>query len=139
MAWHTPIKTTAVTGTLDTLVAGTTTAATTLPVELMHPGTLSAEFTVDAETDTITISAIWQISDDGSTWKDVKPENHAATVVLATGTGGADAAVTVVLNAPSGVYGARFVRAAVRNLVVTGAAVDTYSITYRYAKPRLYG
>ena len=139
MAWHTPIKTVAVTGNLNTLVAGTTTAAGTLPVELMEPHSLSAEFLVDAETDTITISGIWQVSDDGSTWVDVKPENNAAIVVLATGTAGADAAVTVVLSAPPAVYGARFVRAAVRNAVATGAAADTYSIAYRYARPRFHG
>lgn len=137
MAFHTPIVTAAVTGTLDTLVAGTTTGATTLPVDLIHPGTLSCEYLIDAETNTITISGIWQVSDDGSTWVDVRGANNAAVVVLGTGTAGADASVQVVLDAPAAVYGARFVRAAVRNGVATGAAVDTYSMKYRYAKPRM--
>lgn len=123
----------ATTGNLDTVVAGGNGAGATLLSQTVTPGTLSALFVVDAETSTITIAAKWQVSDDGSTWYDVAgAPNNAADVVLATGTGGADAAVTRVVPAPTQVHGWRYIRAVARVGVTTGAAVDTYSIAYRY-------
>jgi len=123
----------ATTGNLDTVVAGGNGAGATLLAQTVTPGTLSALFVVDAETSTITIAAKWQVSDDGLTWYDVAgTPNNAADVVLATGTGGADAAVTRVVPAPAPVHGWRYIRAVARVGVTTGAAVDTFSIAYRY-------
>lgn len=120
-------------GNLDGATAGTVTPAATVLMQKVTPGTLSAVYVVDAETEDITVAAQWQGSDDGSTWVDIAhaPQNPAA-VVLATGTGGADAAVTRAVPAPSAVYGFRYARAAVVNGAKTGAAVDTYDISYRY-------
>ena len=54
-------------------------------------GTLAALVIVDAETNTLTMSAYWQVSEDGSTWYDVSAAaNNPANVVLATGTAGHD-------------------------------------------------
>lgn len=123
-------------GTLDTLVAGTTTGGTAVAIgdnTRQKVRALSALVTVDAETNTITISAKWQVSNDNSTWVDVaNGSQNAAAVVLATGTGGADAAVTRVIPAPDSVYGWRYARVAVVNGVVTGNAVDTYAMSYSY-------
>lgn len=125
--------TAATTGNLDTVVAGGNGAGASLQSQNVTPGTLSALFVVDAETSTITIAAQWQGSDDGSTWHDMAgdPQNPS-NVVLATGTGGADAAVTKAIPAPRPLHGWRYMRAVARVGVTTGAAVDTYSISYRY-------
>lgn len=123
-------------GTLDTLVAGTTTGGTAVTMgdnSRQKVRSLSALVTVDAETDTITITGKWQVSNDGSTWVDVAHgTQNAAGVVLATGTGGADAAVTRCYQAPDAVYGWKKARFAIVNLVATGAAVDTWAIGYQY-------
>jgi hypothetical protein len=94
---------------------------------------LSALVTVDAETNTITLGAKWQGSNDKTTWLDIAhgPQNPAA-VALATGTAGADAAVTKVVPAPAAVYGYKFARCAVLVGVVTGTSNDTVSIAYSY-------
>lgn len=124
---------TATTGNLDAVAAGGNGAGATLQSQNVVPGTLSALFVVDAETSTITIAAQWQGSDDNSTWYDMAgdPQNPA-NVVLATGTGGADASVTKVIPAPRPLHGWRYMRAVARVGVTTGATVDTYSIAYRY-------
>jgi hypothetical protein len=130
------VTSSATAGNLNTIVAGTATAAATLTTNQIEPGSLSATFAVDAETDTITLEAGWQVSRDNSTWLTVaNGTQNAATVVLATGTAGADAAVTKVIPAPDCVYSFTYVRAVVINRVVTGNAADTYSITYDYMKP----
>jgi hypothetical protein len=94
---------------------------------------LSAVLTVLAETSTMTLTAAWQVSNDGSTWLDVThASQNPAGVALATGTGGADVAVTKVVEAPSTVYGYKFARARVAVGVATGASSDTYTIAYSY-------
>jgi len=121
--------------TIDGVAAAGVAAGSALLMSEVEPGTLSAKFVVDAETDTITLSAIWQVSDDNSTWVRFKSADNVTPTVLATGTGGADAAVTVAVPAPQGVYGWRYVRAGVLVGVTTGAAADTATVAYRYAKP----
>ncbi len=94
---------------------------------------LSALVTVDAETDTITLAAKWQASNDTTTWVDVaNGSQNAAAVVLATGTDGADASVTKVIPAPSCIEGFKYARLAIEVGVVTGTASDTFSIGYQY-------
>jgi len=114
------------------IVAGTITPGNTLLMHGVMKGTLSAKFTVDAETDTIQISGLWQVSKDGSTWVECNP-----AWLLATGTAGADATVTKTIDAPLAVYGYRYARAAVRNAVVDGLIADTYQISYSYQDDNL--
>ena len=131
------VTTSATTGNLNTIVAGTRTAGATLTMSQVEPGSLACEVTVLAETNTLTIALDWQVSVDGSTWMVVaNGSQNAAAVVLATGTAGADAAVTEVVPAPDCVYSFLYCRAAGRNAVTTGAAADTYSIKYHYMKPK---
>jgi hypothetical protein len=118
-------------------VAGTITAGPTLNMDLVADDTLSALVVVDVETNTITMEAVWQVSNDATTWYECRGLNNAAIVVLGTGTGGADASVSRVLEAPKAVYGWRYARCSIRNLVATGAAVDTYAISYNFRKPSL--
>lgn len=106
----------------------------------LHVGTqsqrvahLSALCVVDAETNTLTMAAKWQGSNDGSTWVDVaNGSQNAAGVVLATGTAGADASVTKAVPAPDSIYGFQFARCSIVIGVTTGASADTYSIGYCY-------
>jgi hypothetical protein len=113
--------------------AGATTGGTALPTIGIEMGTLSCLCTVDAETSTITLTAKFQVSDDNATWYDLAGDaQNPANVLLATGTGGADAAVDRVLPVPSQALGWKYVRAAVVNGVAQGAAVDTYAFTFKY-------
>lgn len=123
-------------GTFNTLAAGSVVGGTAVMMgdnARQKVRNLSALAVVDAETDTITISGKWQVSNDNSTWVDVAngPQN-AASVVLATGTAGADASVTRAFPAPDAVYGWRYARFALTNGVVTGNTADTYAISYCY-------
>lgn len=128
-----PIQAAAATGNLNTVASGSIVAGNTQVMDRVAPHSLSATFTVLAETNTLTIAAIWQVSVDGSTWLRVSPTvNNAAEVVLATGTAGADSAVTRVVPAPSAVQGFKYVRAAVLTGGTTGAAADTYSIQLNF-------
>lgn len=92
---------------------------------------LSALVAVDAETNTFTFAAKWQVSNDGSTWVDVaNGSQNAAAVVLATGTAGADPLVTKSIPAPDAIYGWRQARIALVTGGTTGAAADTYALSY---------
>lgn len=126
----------ATSGTLNTLVAGSVVGGTSLDTgdnARQKLRNLSALVTVLAETNTITIAAKWQVSNDGVTWVDVAngPQN-AASVALATGTAGADVAVSRAIGAPETVYGWRKARIALVTGVATGATADTYALSYCY-------
>lgn len=113
-------------------VAGTTTGGTAIPTAGIELGTLSCLFTVLAETNTLTITGKFQVSDDNSTWYNLAGDaQNPANVAIATGTAGADTAVSVVLPVPSSALGWKYVRAAIVNGVATGAAGDTYSFSFR--------
>lgn len=123
------------TGDIDGNAAGTVEAGPTFLMQKAEKGTLSATVTVDAETNTIEMFAEWEVSADSTTWVRTAPVNNAATVKLATGTGGADAAVTRVVPANDACYGWRYARCSIRNEVASGTTSDTYTIKYNYAKP----
>lgn len=125
-------NTQAVAGDFDSDAAGTVAGGASVLMSKVRHGTLSMLVTVDAETENLTITPLWQVSNDNSTWVTLKPQNNAAPVILATGTSGADAAVTAAIEAPQGVYGWRYARGAVQNGVATGASADTYAIGYCY-------
>jgi hypothetical protein len=122
-------------GTLDTVVVGTTTGGTAISTSDMQMGTVSCLFVVEAETDTVTITGKFQVSDDNSTWYDLAGDaQNPANVVMATGTGGADAVISRVLPMPSAAMGWKYVRAATVIAGATGAAIDTYAFTWKYRK-----
>lgn len=130
------------TGTLnlDGVVAGTTTGGNAVDIgdnAIQKVRNLSALVTVDCETDTMTITGKWQVSSDGATWVDVAHgTQNAAGVVLATGTNGADAAVTRCYQAPDAVYGWRKARFAIVNGTAEGTTNDTYAISYCFRAGR---
>lgn len=112
--------------------AGSTTAGTAISTANIEKGTLSCLFVVDAETNLLTLTAKFQVSDDNSTWYDLAGDaQNPANVALATGTGGADASVSRVIPVPTQVHGWKWVRAAVVNGAAQGESVDTYAFTFR--------
>jgi len=129
----------AATGNLDSIAAGGSVGGTVYPTNEIAVDTLSCEFTVKADTNTLTISAHWQVSHDNSTWVDIKPSNGAAYVALVTGTGMAGTPVTVTLQGPSGALGWEYVRPAVKVGVTTGTTNDTYSMQVCYRKFNGFG
>lgn len=100
-------------------------------------GTLCVEVTAKATTNTLTISAKWQVSDDGSTWVDAYGPNRPANVAIVTGTGSA-VTDTVRIAAPDSVYAANYVRAVAYSGVGVGggAGVDEASLKYHYIAER---
>jgi len=114
-------------------VTGTTTGGTALATAGIENGTLSCLFTLDAETTSITLTGKFQVSDDNSTWYNLAGDaQNPANVAIATGTAGADATVDMVLPVPPAALGWKYVRAAIVNAGATGAAGDTYAMTFHF-------
>jgi hypothetical protein len=121
-------------GDLDGNADGVTEGGTGVSTGNMALSSVSCLFVVDAETNTLTIEGKFQVSDDNTTWFDLAPAHNPANVVLATGTGGADPAISRVLDVPDSALGWRFVRAAVVSRVVAGNTADTYAFTFHFRK-----
>lgn len=122
------------TGTLASKAVGSLTGGSTLSLHDVTPGTLSALYTVDAETDTVTIAAAWEVSTDGSTWVRLMNATNTAPTVLATGTAGSDASVSRAVAAPREVYGWPYCRASVLVGGTTAQSADTYTISYAFQR-----
>lgn len=105
----------------------------------VQDGTLSVWCTVLADTNTLTITGKWQVLDQAGNWVDVAYDaQNPAGVALATGTAGADAAVTKVIPAPAAVYAFRQCRFVwvTGTGVGGGAGVDEVSkYGYFYRRP----
>lgn len=121
----------ALSGDFDGDAAGTAANGTAVALRNVEPGTLSAYFDVSATTNTATITGKFQVSNDNSTFIDVAPMNNAANVALTTGTG---SAVTgdKVLPVPQEVWGWKYFRGVCVLGGTTGAATETYAVTYRW-------
>lgn len=124
-------------GTFNGVTATSVVAMSTVTMANVTPGTLAAELTTLAETNTMTLTPKWQVSrDGGSTWLDVAPNAaNGAYTAQSTGTAGADVAVTKVIQAPDAVYAYPLARIAVTVGVATGGASDTYANSYSWTKP----
>lgn len=105
----------------------------TQPMIDVEPATLSANVYAKATTSTLTLTAKWQVSDDGATWIDAYGSNRAANVAIVTGTGSA-VTDTIAVTAPEAVYGHRYSRLLVVSGVGVGggAGVDEFSISYNF-------
>lgn len=124
-----------VTGTADGVSIGSQVNGSTLFMgsDAKKITDLSAIVTVDAETTNLTLTAKWQGSNDASTWYDfANATANTAGTALATGTAGADAAVTKVIPAPVAIEGWRYSRLSIVVGAATGTTNDTYSIAYSY-------
>lgn len=99
--------------------------------------TLSARVTALVTTSSLTLTAKWQVSDDGSTFIDcAAAPNNPANVAFATGTG---VGVTTKINvpAPAGVYGVRYARLVLTSGVGVGggSGVDEATVGYNWTQP----
>lgn len=110
----------------------------TFDTRLAAKGSLAAHIDYNCLTNTITFTATWQISTDGTNWYPVRPSNAAADVAFVTGTG-VQITTSIVLNAPDSVYAYPYVR-----LLVTsgtgagqGAAKDDCTFFFSYVKSQL--
>lgn len=122
-------------GTANGVASGSQVNGTSVPLGRIASRLrdMSALVTCLAETSTLTFAAKWQVSNDNSTWIDCAhaPQNPAA-VVLATGTAGADTAITRMIPAPAGATGWAWARLALVVGGTTGASADTFSVGYCY-------
>ena len=128
------VQTPVTSGNINGAVAGTITSGPTIALQDVTPVSLSALVTVLAETNTITMTAVWEVSNDQSTWYRAEGSSNPTPTAVGTGTAGADAAVTRALSAPLTVYGWRFARCSILNGVATGTTSDTYSVRYSFAR-----
>lgn len=123
------------TGTLNGVTAGSAVSGNMIAMGPMDVKVknLSALVTCLAETNTLTITPRWQVSNDNSTWVNASgAPNTPAGVAIATGTAGADTAVTLLIPATNAVNSARYARLQLVVGVATGASADTYTISYCY-------
>lgn len=116
---------------LATSANGTTRNGATLLMDFAAPGGLlilaHSEITTASVAATFTI----QVSNDTTTWYDVKLNNNAANVATAAGTG-SNVETNLALTVPPAVYAAKYIRC---NAVLAGAstaAADKTSVTYQY-------
>jgi hypothetical protein len=129
------VATASTAGNFDSDAAGTTDAMATVNMTVVQPGSLCADLTVDIESASLTMALNWQVSMDGTTFTTVShASNNPAAVVLGTGTGGADAAISRIVPAPDCVYTFPYARAALTTAGATGATTDTYDVKYRYLR-----
>jgi hypothetical protein len=100
-------------------------------------GTLSALCTTRAATSTLTITTVWQVSTDGTTYYDVAGSaNNAANVAIATGTVAAD---TKCVPAPDAVYAYPWARVRFATAVTTANGTTDYGgAVYRYLRAGAY-
>lgn len=107
----------------------------TFDTRLAARDSLSAHILYNILTNTITFTAQWQVSDDGSVWVPCKPSNAAADVIFATGNAG-QVTARLCLVAPSAVYGFRYCRLIITTGVGVGqgAAKDDALISYSFCK-----
>lgn len=119
-----------VTGTLNTVSNASVTGGTLfLGTNFLKLEHLTAYLIVTAATSNITVTPYWQVSNDGSTFKDMHPlPNCAINLPIATGAEN----VTEVLPSPRGIEGYKYARCMLRVGGATGGASDLYSIGYSY-------
>lgn len=111
-------------------------------MNVVERGTLSADAYALATTNTLTITAKWQVSSTGKAavdgdWTDCAgAPNNPADVPLVTGTG-APVTATKCVPAPAGVYGKRYARLVLTSGVGVGGGLgqDEASVSYNWTNP----
>jgi hypothetical protein len=96
------------------------------------PGTLSAKVVMAVKTSSLTMTPSWQVSQDASTWLNVKSMTHATQVATAAGTG-STVTTTVVLDGPASLSGWKYARIIVTTAGATADGVaDAYACSYSW-------
>lgn len=120
------------TGNLDAITAGGgTVGGTAVRTGQFAQGTLNALVDVTIATGSLTIAPKWQVSDDNSTFYDLREGSGPAPVTI-TATG------TRVLACPEAARAWKFVRPAIDVAGADATASDTYSITSRYVRRQAF-
>lgn len=117
--------------TLAQSTNGTVRTGATLLMDFTAPGGLLILARSEITTASVAATFTLQVSNDTTTWYDVKLPNNAAAVATAAGTGSA-VVTTLALTVPEGVYAAKYLRC---NAVLAGAgtvSVDKTSVVYQY-------
>jgi hypothetical protein len=125
-------KLTSLTTAVAASAAGDIVAGPTLLMSGVDKGTLSARCVFLAQTTSITLSALWEVSRDGTTWVQARGATNATPVAIGTGTGGVDTAVTRQVDAPAAVYSHRYARCSVLTGGASGSAGDQASVSYDF-------
>lgn len=116
---------------LATSANGTTRNGATLLMDFSAPGGLLVLAHSEITTSSVAATFTLQVSNDTSTWYDVKLPNNAAAVATAAGTG-SNVETNLALTVPPSVYAMKYLRC---NAVLAGAATasaDKTSVTYIY-------
>ncbi len=108
--------------------SGTVFAGPTLDMSKVQPGTLMARCLLTIATGSLTMTPSWQVSDDASTWENVKTMNNAANVLAA-------ATVTLQLEGPMCLSGKKYARAVATGLSATATTGDFTNFSYSYLTP----
>ncbi|MDP9148520.1 MAG: hypothetical protein M3O36_01050 [Myxococcota bacterium] len=124
---------------LNTVVAGTTTSTAGLVLNAggafnLEWDSVAAIVETNVTTTSLTVTAKWQVSNDGTNWIDLLTKNSAANVQkAATGTG--SLVTTQFVMSLDGVNPAfPYLRAAVLSAGATGGAGDSCTIAYNFRK-----
>jgi hypothetical protein len=115
----------------DTSANGTARNGTALAVNLAHPGTISVLCAGSIDTSSVIATYKVQVSQDGSTYYDLKTLNNASSVATAAGTG-STVAHSFVLDVPVSASGWRYLRAVATLSGATTDPADVTSATVRY-------
>ena len=116
---------------LATSANGSARTGATLNIDFSAPGALLVLATSEITTSLVAATFTMQVSNDGTTWYDVKLPNNAAAVAPAAGTG-SPVTTNLALTVPASVYAAKLFRC---NAVLAGAvtvSADKTSVTYQY-------
>jgi hypothetical protein len=105
--------------------AGTVFAGTAIDMSRIEPGSLMARCVATIATASLTMTPSWQVSDDNSTWENVKVANNAANVALS-------ATATVHLEGPTCLSGKKWARAVMTGAAATATTGDFTRFSYSY-------
>ncbi len=108
--------------------AGTVFAGPSLNMSRVAPGTLMARCLATIATGSLTMTPSWQVSDDNSTWENVKVANNAANVA-------ASATTTLHLEGPACLSGKKWARAVLTGAGATATTGDFSNFSYSYCLP----
>lgn len=114
---------TAIAGAAATVFEGNT-----LDMSQVMPGTLMARMVATIATGSLTLTPSWQVSDDASTWENVKVANNAANVAIS-------ATATVHLEGPPCLSGKKYARAVFTGAGATATTGDFKRMSYSYVLP----
>lgn len=106
--------------------AGTVFAGNAIDMSRVEPGSLMARMVATIVTGSLTLTPSWQVSDDGTTWENLKVANNAANVAIS-------ATATIQLEGPVCLSGKKWARAVFTSAGATAVVTDDFKrMSYSY-------